>query len=86
MPSSPGRRRHGHATTTLSILVINQIRQGFNSASALSTIIFLLIAFVAFVFVKFLGANVVQRPPDPKGKRQRSHAPSTAPPPKRAEP
>ena len=59
----------GHATTSLSILVIAQIRQGFNSASALSTLVFLLIAFVAWVFVKFLGADVVQRPPG-QGKRQ----------------
>lgn len=50
----------GHATTTLSILVVNQIRQGYNSASALSTITFLFIFLVAFIFVKFLGANVVQ--------------------------
>jgi multiple sugar transport system permease protein len=50
----------GNATTTLSILVVDQIRQGFNSASALSTITFLVIFIVAFVFVRFLGANVVQ--------------------------
>jgi multiple sugar transport system permease protein len=50
----------GHATTTLSILVVDQIRQGYNSASALSTITFLIIFLVAFIFVKFLGANVVQ--------------------------
>jgi len=53
----------GHATTTLSILVINQIRSGFNNASALSTIVFLLIALAAFLFVRFGGADVVQRPP-----------------------
>ena len=50
----------GNATTTLSILVVNQIRQGFNSASALSTITFLIIFLVAFIFVRFLGANVVR--------------------------
>ncbi|KQO60186.1 carbohydrate ABC transporter permease [Curtobacterium sp. Leaf261] len=50
----------GNATTTLSILVVDQIRQGFNSASALSTITFLIIFIVAFLFVRFLGANVVQ--------------------------
>jgi multiple sugar transport system permease protein len=50
----------GTATTTLSILVVQQIRQGFNSAAALSTITFLFIFLVAFIFVKFLGANVVQ--------------------------
>jgi ABC-type sugar transport system permease subunit len=62
----------GHATTTLSILVINQIRAGFNAASALSTIVFLIIAFVAFLFIKFGGADVVQRPPTarrPGGRR-----------------
>jgi len=53
----------GHATTTLSILVINQIRSGFNVASALSTIVFLIIALAAFLFIKFGGADVVQRPP-----------------------
>jgi multiple sugar transport system permease protein len=50
----------GDATTTLSILVIQQIRQGFNSAAALSTITFVFIFLVAFIFVKFLGANVVR--------------------------
>jgi multiple sugar transport system permease protein len=50
----------GHATTTLSILVVDQIRQGYNSAAALSTITFLFIFLVAFIFVKVLGANVVQ--------------------------
>ncbi len=49
-----------NGTTTLSILVVNQIRQGFNSAAALSTITFVFIFLVAFVFVKVLGANVVQ--------------------------
>lgn len=50
----------GDSTSTLSILVVNQILQGFNSASALSTITFIIIFLVAFVFVRFLGANVVQ--------------------------
>jgi ABC-type sugar transport system permease subunit len=50
----------GNATTTLSILVVDQIRQGFNSASALSTITFILIFLVAFIFVRFLGTNVVR--------------------------
>ena len=45
-------------TTSLSMLVINQIREGFHSASALSTIIFLIIAFTAFLFIKFGGADV----------------------------
>ena len=48
-------------TTTLSILVINQIRQGFNAAAALSTITFFIIFIVAFIFVRFLGANVVEQ-------------------------
>lgn len=47
-----------NGTTTLSILVVDQIRQGFNSAAALSTITFIIIFIVAFIFVKFLGANV----------------------------
>jgi trehalose/maltose transport system permease protein len=49
-----------NGTTTLSILVVNQIRQGFNGAAALSTITFLFIFLVALVFVKVLGANVVK--------------------------
>lgn len=48
-----------NGTTTLSILVVNQIRQGFNSAAALSTITFVFIFLVAFVFVRVLGTNVV---------------------------
>jgi multiple sugar transport system permease protein len=50
----------GNATATWSVLVIDQIRQGPNAASALSTIVFVFIFLVAFVFVRFLGANVVQ--------------------------
>jgi multiple sugar transport system permease protein len=53
-------------TTSLSMLVINQIREGFHSASALSTIVFLLIAFTAFLFIKFGGADVIQKPPQAK--------------------
>jgi ABC-type sugar transport system permease subunit len=53
----------GGGTTSLSMLVIKQIGSGFHSASALSTIVFLLIAFVAFLFIKFGGADVIQRPP-----------------------
>jgi len=49
-----------NGTTTLSILVVGQIRQGFNSAAALSTITFVFIFLVALVFVKVLGANVVK--------------------------
>jgi multiple sugar transport system permease protein len=53
-------------TTSLSMLVIRQIRAGFHSASALSTIVFLLVAFTAFLFIKFGGADVVQKPPSAK--------------------
>ncbi|MEN2743884.1 sugar ABC transporter permease [Sinomonas halotolerans] len=48
-----------NGTSTLSILVVQQIRQGFNTAAALSTITFLVIFIVAFIFVRFLGANAV---------------------------
>ena len=42
--------------------MVNQIRQGFNSAAALSTITFIIIFIVAFIFfVRFLGANVVEQ-------------------------
>ncbi|MGF0310594.1 carbohydrate ABC transporter permease [Rhodococcus sp. IEGM1428] len=47
------------ATRTISILVVEQIRQGFNSAASLSTISFIFIFVVAFILVKFLGANAV---------------------------
>lgn len=46
-------------TATISQLVVEDMRQGhFNSASALSTLIFLLIFFVAFVMIRFLGADI----------------------------
>ncbi|MFI9507112.1 carbohydrate ABC transporter permease [Nocardia sp. NPDC052566] len=48
------------ATRTASILVVDQVRQGPNSAAALSTITFLLIFAVAFFLVKVLGANAVR--------------------------
>lgn len=48
-------------TATISQLVVNEIRAGnANNASSLSTLIFLLIFAVAFIMVKFLGANVVE--------------------------
>jgi ABC-type sugar transport system permease subunit len=50
----------GDAVTTLSMRVVEQIGAGPNSAAALSTITFLIIFAVAFIFVKFLGAHVVQ--------------------------
>lgn len=50
----------GTPTTTMSILVTADMRQGnFNSASALSTIVFLIIFGCAFIMVKVLGANAV---------------------------
>ena len=52
-------------TTTVSILVVADMRHGnFNSASALSTLVFLMIFAVAFIMVKFLGANVVRTQED----------------------
>ncbi|MDN6387802.1 MAG: sugar ABC transporter permease, partial [Corynebacterium sp.] len=46
-------------TAVISQLVITDTKSGnFNSASAVSTLIFLLIFAVAFVMVKFLGADV----------------------------
>ncbi len=46
-------------TAVISQLVVEDMRQGnFNSASALSTLIFLLIFAVAFVMIRFLGADV----------------------------
>ncbi|WP_083900453.1 carbohydrate ABC transporter permease [Corynebacterium caspium] len=49
-------------TATISQLVVEDMRQNnFNSASALSTLIFLLIFAVAFVMVKVLGAEVGEK-------------------------
>lgn len=49
-------------TATISQLVVEDMRQGnFNSASALSTLIFLLIFAVAFILVRFLGADISGR-------------------------
>lgn len=46
-------------TATISQLVVSDLRQNnFNSASALSTLIFLLIFAVAFIMIRFLGADV----------------------------
>ena len=50
----------GNATATWSVLVVEQLRQGPNAASALSTIVFVFIFLIAYIFVRFLGANVVQ--------------------------
>ncbi len=48
-----------NGTTTLSILVVEEVRAGaYNSAAALSTITFVVIFAVAFLFVRFLGTSV----------------------------
>jgi len=58
-------------TATISMLVVNEMRTGnFNSASAISTLVFLLIFVVAFVMVKFLGANVVEDRTGKKGEER----------------
>lgn len=58
-------------TAVISQLVVEDMRQNnFNSASALSTLIFLLIFFVAFVMIKFLGADVSGQRGMPKRKRR----------------
>jgi multiple sugar transport system permease protein len=49
----------GDATTTLSILVVREIQNtALNSAAALSTITFLIVFAVAFLFIRVLGANL----------------------------
>ena len=40
----------------------------FNSASAISTLVFLLVFAVAYIMVKFLGANVVEDRTGKKGE------------------
>jgi carbohydrate ABC transporter membrane protein 1, CUT1 family (TC 3.A.1.1.-) len=46
-------------TAVISQLVVEDMRQNnFNSASALSTLIFLLVFAVAFIMIRFLGADV----------------------------
>lgn len=46
-------------TAVISQLVVEDMRQGnFNSASAMSTLIFLFIFAVAFILIRFLGADV----------------------------
>lgn len=53
-------------TATVSILVVADMRQSnhFASASALSTLVFIIIFIAAFVLVKFLGANAVRTQDD----------------------
>jgi multiple sugar transport system permease protein len=47
-------------TTTLSILVVRELRSSPNNASALSTITFILLFAVAFIMVKVMGVKVVE--------------------------
>lgn len=68
-------------TATISQLVVEDMRQGnFNSASALSTLIFLLIFFVAFVMIRFLGADVggAAEKKEKRKKRTRGRRQATA--------
>ena len=48
-----------NGTTTLSILVVDQLNSGINSASALSTITFIFIFAIAFAMVKLFNANIL---------------------------
>jgi ABC-type sugar transport system permease subunit len=48
-----------NGTTTSSILVVKQLTSGVNSASALSTITFILIFAIALALVRLFNANVV---------------------------
>lgn len=48
-----------NGTTTISILVVDQIQKGINSASALSTITFIFIFAIAFALVRLFNANIV---------------------------
>ncbi|MBC2682121.1 ABC transporter permease subunit [Corynebacterium sp. 4HC-13] len=60
-------------TAVISQLVITGTKQGnYNSASAMSTLIFLLIFTVAFIMVKFLGADVGGTQNMPKTTRKTS--------------
>jgi multiple sugar transport system permease protein len=52
---------HGaNNTTTLSILVVDELRSSPNSAAALSTITFAFVFVVAFILVRVFSVNVVQ--------------------------
>ena len=63
---------NNEATRTISMLVVDQTREGFNSASALSTLTFLMIFAIAFILVRFLGANAVRTQEDQRtGKAAR---------------
>ena len=57
-----------NGTTTISILVVKQLRSGVNSASALSTITFVLIFGIALALVKLFNANITGSQPKAKKK------------------
>jgi ABC-type sugar transport system permease subunit len=48
-----------NGTTTSSILVVDQLTSGINSASALSTITFIFIFVIAFGLVRLFNANII---------------------------
>ncbi len=48
-----------NGTTTISILVVDQLNSGINSASALSTITFIFIFAIAFLMVRIFNANII---------------------------
>jgi ABC-type sugar transport system permease subunit len=48
-----------NGTTTMSILVVKQLHTGINSASALSTITFILIFAISLALVRLFNANIV---------------------------
>jgi ABC-type sugar transport system permease subunit len=50
-----------NGTTTISILVVDQLHSGINSASALSTITFLMIFGIAMLMVRLFNANIAIR-------------------------
>jgi ABC-type sugar transport system permease subunit len=48
-----------NGTTTMSILVVNQLHSGLNAASALSTVTFIIIFAIALGMVRLFNANIV---------------------------
>jgi ABC-type sugar transport system permease subunit len=48
-----------NGTNTVSILVVQQLNSGINSASALSTITFIFIFAIAFLLVRLFNANII---------------------------
>lgn len=50
-----------NGTQTISILVVQELHNGINSASALSTITFVIIFAIALALVRLFNANIVER-------------------------